>query len=267
MSTPTVAPYKQLRRPVDDRIVAGVCSSIGRYFTIDPVLVRVGFAVLTAVTWGVAALAYPVMWFLIPEDEASPPPAYRSPSDPGWGAPANPAWDRSAPAAPTFPPAADQSWTTAPAAPIFQPDLAPAPAPAPAHAAPAPTPAPAPAHAAPAPAHAAPAPASAPAASTEPAIHPAWIQAASAAQTPATQTPAIQTPTQVQAPAPAQAPAQAPLVEDVSLAADNSAPGVTDAGLAARTKPDGLEGGRPGAEAVDSATGTDGLEGDRSGRK
>ena len=70
MTQPTVAPYKQLRRPLDDRIVAGVCSGIGRYFGVDPVLVRVAFAVTIALSWGAAVLAYPLMWFLMPEEPA-----------------------------------------------------------------------------------------------------------------------------------------------------------------------------------------------------
>jgi phage shock protein C len=61
------APYKQLRRATDDRLVAGVCSGLGRYFDIDPVLVRVAFAILAAATWGAALIAYPIMWFLMPE--------------------------------------------------------------------------------------------------------------------------------------------------------------------------------------------------------
>jgi phage shock protein C len=61
-------PYRRLLRARDDRVVAGVCSGIGRYFGIDPVLVRVGFAVFAAVTWGAALLAYPMMWFLMPEE-------------------------------------------------------------------------------------------------------------------------------------------------------------------------------------------------------
>jgi len=64
----TEAPYKQLRRPLDDRIAAGVCSGIGRYFGVDPVLIRVAFAVLVTLTWGLGLIAYPIMWFLIPED-------------------------------------------------------------------------------------------------------------------------------------------------------------------------------------------------------
>ena len=87
MTTPTVAPYKQLRRPLDDRIVAGVCSGIGRYLVVDPVLIRVGFVVLAALTWGAALLAYPVAWFLMPEEPAPAEPVWRDPADPSWGRP------------------------------------------------------------------------------------------------------------------------------------------------------------------------------------
>jgi phage shock protein C len=74
------APYRLLRRPLDDRIGVGVCSGIGRYFGVDPVLIRVAFALLATVTWGAALIAYPIMWFLMPED--------RGPSDATWGRPA-----------------------------------------------------------------------------------------------------------------------------------------------------------------------------------
>jgi phage shock protein PspC (stress-responsive transcriptional regulator) len=69
----TVTAYKQLRRPLDDRVLAGVCSGLGRYFGVDPVLIRVGFAVFAALTWGAALLAYPLMWFLMPEEETPTP--------------------------------------------------------------------------------------------------------------------------------------------------------------------------------------------------
>jgi phage shock protein PspC (stress-responsive transcriptional regulator) len=64
----TETPYRRLLRPQDDRVVAGVCSGIGRYFGVDPVLIRVAFIIVAAVTWGATLLAYPVMWFLIPEE-------------------------------------------------------------------------------------------------------------------------------------------------------------------------------------------------------
>ena len=87
MTHPTVTPYKRLLRPLDDRIVAGVCSGVGRYLGVDPVLIRVGFAILTVLTWGTALLAYPVMWFLMPEAPTPPPPPWRDPTDPTWGQP------------------------------------------------------------------------------------------------------------------------------------------------------------------------------------
>jgi phage shock protein C len=65
---PNIPPYKQLRRPVDDRMIAGVCSGLARYANMDPNAVRVLFALVAILTWGVGALAYPVMWFIMPED-------------------------------------------------------------------------------------------------------------------------------------------------------------------------------------------------------
>ena len=68
------APRQQpLRRDVEHGIVAGVCSGIGRYFKVDPVLIRVAFAAATVLTWGVAILAYPLMWFFMPEEDGPTP--------------------------------------------------------------------------------------------------------------------------------------------------------------------------------------------------
>ncbi|KAB1900753.1 PspC domain-containing protein [Micromonospora sp. AMSO1212t] len=82
---PSQAPYKQLRRPVSDRMIAGVASGLGRYFAADPTLIRVIFATATLLTGGVAALAYPIMWFLMPE-EPDGAPAWPHPpgTAPGW---------------------------------------------------------------------------------------------------------------------------------------------------------------------------------------
>lgn len=73
-SSAAQAPYKQLRRPTTDRMIAGVASGIGRYFDTDPTLVRVIFAVVTVLTGGLAALTYPVIWFLMPEEPPTAPP-------------------------------------------------------------------------------------------------------------------------------------------------------------------------------------------------
>ncbi|MEU6024415.1 PspC domain-containing protein [Micromonospora sp. NPDC047134] len=109
-STPQ-APYKQLRRPKTDRMVAGVASGLGRYFAVDPNLVRVVFAVATLLTGGIAALTYPIMWFLMPEEPVSAPAwpylAGPAPQGPAGGPPhpagpagPHPAWPFPAPGAP-----------------------------------------------------------------------------------------------------------------------------------------------------------------------
>jgi phage shock protein C len=82
MTQNAAPPYKQLRRPTSDRIAAGVCSGIGRYLGVDPVLVRVIFAVAVIFTGGIALIAYPLMWFLMPEDGANAPAWQQAPYTP-----------------------------------------------------------------------------------------------------------------------------------------------------------------------------------------
>jgi phage shock protein C len=94
---PYQPPYRQLRRPGTDRMIAGVASGLGRYFAVDPTLVRVVFAVVAVLTGGVALLAYPIMWFLMPAEPAGAP---------AWPHPA-PAWPtQPAPGMPPVPPSA-----------------------------------------------------------------------------------------------------------------------------------------------------------------
>jgi phage shock protein C len=69
-SSPTGSPqppYRLLRRSRSDRMVAGVCAGLAHYLRVDPTLVRVGFAVLAIITWGVALLAYLIAWIVMPE--------------------------------------------------------------------------------------------------------------------------------------------------------------------------------------------------------
>jgi len=58
---------KRLFRSVNDRILGGVCGGLGNFFTIDPVLVRVLWAVSFFVG-GVGFLAYLIAWIIIPEE-------------------------------------------------------------------------------------------------------------------------------------------------------------------------------------------------------
>lgn len=63
---PTVA---ATRRTTDDRVVAGVCGGLGERLRIDPVGLRVVF-VLSAVVWGLGAIAYGLLWWRLPEVDA-----------------------------------------------------------------------------------------------------------------------------------------------------------------------------------------------------
>ncbi|AVT39002.1 PspC domain-containing protein [Plantactinospora sp. BB1] len=124
-------PYKQLRRPTTDRMIAGVASGLGRYFNVDPTLVRVVFAAVAVFTGGLGLLAYPVLWFLMPEEPADAP---AWPHPPGTGPVWPPSWapgTRTAtptpPAGPPTPPAGTPTTPTAPAAPTGAPAAAPAP--------------------------------------------------------------------------------------------------------------------------------------------
>ena len=59
--------YKRVYRSRKERILGGVCGGIGAYFNIDPVLVRVAWAVLVF-AYGVGLLGYIIAWIIIPEE-------------------------------------------------------------------------------------------------------------------------------------------------------------------------------------------------------
>jgi phage shock protein C len=61
---------KRLFRSRKDRILGGVCGGMGNYFNLDPVLVRVIWAVLFFAA-GVGFLAYIVAWIIVPEEPGS----------------------------------------------------------------------------------------------------------------------------------------------------------------------------------------------------
>ena len=58
---------KRLSRPHDDRIIAGVCSGIARYFNVRPNLVRLLFA-LSLLLPGPQILIYIVGWIFMPDE-------------------------------------------------------------------------------------------------------------------------------------------------------------------------------------------------------
>jgi phage shock protein C len=57
----------RLYRSSSDRLVGGVCSGLGIYFRISPVLVRVFFIALT-ILGGIGALLYLMLWISVPSD-------------------------------------------------------------------------------------------------------------------------------------------------------------------------------------------------------
>ena len=65
---------KELRRSKDNKMIAGVCGGIGEYINIDPVVIRLLWAVGTLVTGIVAGVViYLLSWVIIPEEESSAP--------------------------------------------------------------------------------------------------------------------------------------------------------------------------------------------------
>lgn len=60
---------KRLTRSYDDRMIAGVCGGIARYFEVDPTLVRVGYVLMSAISAGFPGLLiYVILWLIMPKD-------------------------------------------------------------------------------------------------------------------------------------------------------------------------------------------------------
>jgi len=65
MNTQSRSQIRRLYRSPDDRVVAGVCGGLGEYFSIDPVLVRIVWIVLS-LAGGAGLLLYILAWILVP---------------------------------------------------------------------------------------------------------------------------------------------------------------------------------------------------------
>jgi phage shock protein C len=75
---PAVTPGPpRLRRSRDDKIIAGVCGGLGKYFGIDPVWFRLAFVVL-AIGGGSGILVYLVAALIIPREDGTEPAVPRS---------------------------------------------------------------------------------------------------------------------------------------------------------------------------------------------
>ncbi len=58
-----------LARSRQERVLAGVCGGMGRYFRVEPVWVRLGWVLLTLASFWVGVLAYLAAALLIPEEK------------------------------------------------------------------------------------------------------------------------------------------------------------------------------------------------------
>ncbi|MFP5440034.1 MAG: PspC domain-containing protein [Gammaproteobacteria bacterium] len=65
------ASQKPLRRSRDDKMIAGVLGGLGKHYDIDPVKLRIVYALLTIFSGAFPGICvYLVLWFLIPLEDA-----------------------------------------------------------------------------------------------------------------------------------------------------------------------------------------------------
>lgn len=63
----TMSSVWSIRRSTADKKLAGVCGGVARHWNVDPILVRVGWALL-ALSGGVGVVLYVAAWLLVPAD-------------------------------------------------------------------------------------------------------------------------------------------------------------------------------------------------------
>lgn len=60
---------KRLYRSRKHKILGGVCGGLADYFDVDPVIVRLSYILLIAISHGVGILVYLIAWVIIPLQE------------------------------------------------------------------------------------------------------------------------------------------------------------------------------------------------------
>ncbi len=59
---------KRLYRSRKDKVLGGVCGGIAEYLDVDPVVVRLIWAIATLISMGFGIIAYIIAWIVIPEE-------------------------------------------------------------------------------------------------------------------------------------------------------------------------------------------------------
>ena len=72
-----------LIRPQEGRILGGVCAGLGRRFGLGPWTARFLFLLILMVIPGSQILVYPILWILMPSEEAVGHPAPTAPTHTG----------------------------------------------------------------------------------------------------------------------------------------------------------------------------------------
>jgi phage shock protein C len=59
---------KKLYRSRNDKMLAGICAGLARYFELDPTLVRLGMVVAALISMGGGVLFYLIAWLIVPQE-------------------------------------------------------------------------------------------------------------------------------------------------------------------------------------------------------
>jgi phage shock protein C len=65
---------KKLYRPVQGRMLGGVCAGIGSHLEVDPTIIRLIWVVLTCLSLGTGLIVYILAWIIIPEEPGGQTP-------------------------------------------------------------------------------------------------------------------------------------------------------------------------------------------------
>lgn len=60
---------QRLERSKGDRIIAGICGGLGKYFNTDPLLIRIVFVLLGI--YGAGLIIYIILWIILPQEGES----------------------------------------------------------------------------------------------------------------------------------------------------------------------------------------------------